>query len=170
MARSAQSSGRAPFHDSAGMQDTTSPDIAGKPGASEPLQVSNMSYSEMIGFYHQQLGRVEMAWFRIMYLHAAIVGVLVFFGEADDFLLLQRLVVFGFFTVNLVIFHVALSEGYAGLNEAQKDIERFPASDGHVDRWFRSRKSLYKSKVRTAVMVTTWALVGFLLFRSLISG
>ena len=169
MTRSNQPFGDASSRDNTAMHDAQTQAIDGKPLVSEPLIVSNMSYSEMVGFFHQQLGRVEMAWFRIMYLHAAIVGVLVFFGEADDFLLLQRLVVFGFFTVNLVIFHVALSEGYAGLDQAQKDLERFPASDGHVDQWFRSRKSLNKSKVRTMVMVTTWLLVGFLLFRSLIA-
>lgn len=129
-----------------------------------------MSYSEMVGFFQQQLARVELAWFRIMYLHAAIVGVLVFFGEAQDFLFLQRAIVFAFFSVNLVIFHVALSEGYQGLNEAQKDLERFPENDGHVDRWFRSRRNTSKTGVRTAIIVLTWSLVGFLLFQSLISG
>lgn len=145
---------------------------AANTGASEteppPTTISNMSYSEMVGFYNQQLSRVELAWFRIMYLHAAVVGVLVFFGEAEDFLFLQRFIVFGFFSVNLAIFHVALSEGYAGLTEALKDLKRFPENDGHVDRWFRRRRSLYQTKVRTAIIMVTWTLVAFLLFQSLV--
>lgn len=156
--------------------DVTDPPEAAPPIAStateieRSITISNMTYSEMVGFYHQQLARVELAWFRIMYLHAAIVGVLIFFGEAEDFLILQRFIVFGFFTVNLVIFHVALSEGYEGLSEAQKDLKRFPENDGHVDRWFRKRENLYKTGVRTAIMAVTWVLVGFLLFQSPLFG
>ena len=143
--------------------------VPGTTGDDTPsVKVSNMSYSEMVGFYHQQMARVEMAWFRIMYLHAAIVGVLVFFSQADDFLTLQRGIVFAFYTVNLLIFHVALSEGYAGLAEAQKDLRRFPDNDGHVDRWLRSRTTLYKTGMRSVIVIITWLLVGFLLFRSLL--
>ena len=138
------------------------------PSPEEKKTVSNMSYSEMVSFYHMQLGRVEMAWFRIMYLHAAIVGVLVFFGEAEDFLALQRVLVFAFFTVNLLIFQYALTEGYQALENARKDLARFPENDGHVDRWFRTRNNRYKTPVRNAVVLITWLLVGFLLFRSLI--
>ena len=135
-------------------------------GADPKPTVSNMSYSEMVAFYNTQLGRVEMAWFRIMYLHAAIVGVLVFFGEAEDFLALQRVLVFAFFTVNLLIFQYALSEGYQALEKAQKDLSRFPENDGHVDHWFRTRNTRYKTPIRNAVVLVTWALVGFLLFQS----
>ncbi len=156
------------FQGDTGAKDAQPKANDGKPSVSEPLKISNMSYSEMLGFYNQQLGRVEMTWFRIMYLHAAIVGVLVFFGEADEFLLLQRFVVFGFFTANLLIFHVALSESYDGLRAALKDIECFPASGGHVDQWFHNHRNLYRTNVRTAVMLTTWGIVGFLLFQSLI--
>ena len=156
--------------DGAASQETE-PAMVGSPaGEAEKFTVSNMSYSEMIGFYNQQIARVELAWFRIMYLHAAIVGVLVFFGEAEDFLFLQRAIVFAFFTVNLVIFRVALSEGYSGLKEAQRDLKRFPESDGHVDHWFRARTNIYSPGVRTAIMMVTWAIIGFLLFRSLILG
>ncbi|MEM7074645.1 MAG: hypothetical protein AAF484_06135 [Pseudomonadota bacterium] len=128
------------------------------------MTVSNMTYSEMVAFYNVQLGRVEMVWFRIMYLHAAMVGVLVFFSEADAFLMLQRAVVFAFFTVNLVIFLAALSEGYAALKAAHDDLLRFPNDDGAVDTWFRSRQFGYRKTVRNLTLVVTWALIGFLLF------
>lgn len=130
--------------------------------------VSNMSYVDMVGFYHQQISRVEMAWFRIMYLHAALVGVLIFFEQAEEFFVLQRVIVFGFYTVNLVIFFMALKDGYVGLTAAEKDLKLFPASNDNVDSWFRSRNTKRKTELRVLIMFITWSIVATLLFRTLI--
>lgn len=134
------------------------------------MMVSNMTYSELVNFFHLQMGRVEMTWFRVMYLHAAIVGVLAFFAEASDSYLLQRVMVFAFYTVNLVIFHVSLQEGYAGLRQAHQDLLKFPQTDGQVEQWFRTRRYGFKTPARVTIMVITWALIGLLLFRNWLTG
>lgn len=135
-----------------------------------PLKISNMTYAELVSFFHLQIGRVEMTWHRIMYLHAAIVGVLVFFGEADQSYLVQRFLVFGFYTVNLLIFYYSLSEGYQALREVHGDLKRFPSGDGNVELWFRNRRYGHKAPIRIAIMLVTWALIGSLLFQSWLLG
>ena len=137
---------------------------------SEKPAVSHLSYAEMIGVYHQQISRVETVWFRIMYLHAAIVGALVFFHDASAYFLLPRAIVFAFYTANLLIFHVALMEGYAGLRMVHEDLARFPDSGGSFDGWMRTRSYAYKTPFRVAIMLTTWGVVAFLLFSRLTWG
>lgn len=129
-----------------------------------PAKISNMTYAELVSFFHLQIGRVEMTWHRVIYLHAAIVGVLVFFGQADQSYFMQRCLVFGFYTVNLLIFFFSLREGYQALHEVHADLKRFPAGDGNVETWFRNRQYRHKSPVRTAVLAITWLMIGLLLF------
>ena len=129
-----------------------------------------MTYAELVSFFHLQIGRVEMTWHRIMYLHAAIVGVLVFFGEADQSYLIQRYLVYGFYTVNLLIFYFSLREGYQALNEVHNDLRRFPAGDGNVEIWFRNRRYGHKSPIRIAILLVTWVLIGGLLFQGWLFG
>lgn len=135
-----------------------------------PIKISNMTYSELVSFFHLQIGRVEMTWHRVMYLHAAIVGVLVFFGESDQSYLMQRCLVFAFYTVNLLIFYFSLREGYQALNEVHQDLKHFPHGDGHVEIWFRKQRYGHKSYVRIAILLTTWVLIGSLLFSGWIVG
>lgn len=135
----------------------------------DPERVSNMTYAEMVAFYHAQLGRVEMTWFRVMYLHAAMVGVLVFFGEAEDFFLLQRAVVFAFYTVNLLIFFFALREGYDGMKHAHRDLVLFPDAEGHVENWYRTHRLNYKMELRALALAIAWLLILFLMFYGLVS-
>lgn len=125
--------------------------------------VSHLGYSELVTFFHHQVGRVETTWFRVMYLHAAIVGVLIFFHQSDYPFVIARVVVFGFYTVNMLIFHFALRESYGGLHAVHADLMRFPPTDGAVDRWFRSHRYDRKHGVRALVMLACWALVVFLL-------
>jgi len=136
----------------------------------EPARVSNMTYPELVQFYNAQLGRVEMTWFRIIYLHAAMVGVLVFFGEAEEFLLLQRSVVFAFYSVNLLVFFFALRDGYGAMQSALRDLSRFPDKLGAVDDWFRAQRLGMKTGLWTLVMTIAWLLVLFLLFYNLPTG
>lgn len=133
--------------------------------AQDPEQrVSNLTYAELVSFFQLQMGRVEMTWFRVMYLHAAIVGVLAFFAEAQQYYMFQRGLAFAFYTVNLIIFHVSLQEGYQALKSAHRDLLRFPQGEGDVERWFRGLRYGYKTPVRISVMVITWLLIGGLLF------
>lgn len=127
-------------------------------------KVSNLTYNEIVQFYHTQVGRVELTWFRIMYLHAAVSGILVFFFEAETFLVQQRALVLAVYTVNLLVLHFALKEGYAALRSAVADLKRFPESDGHVDQWFRAISFDYKANIRSAFLVSIWILVAYLLF------
>ena len=128
------------------------------------MKISNMTYAELVSFFHLQIGRVEMTWHRVMYLHAAIVGVLVFFGESDKTYFVQRCLVFGFYTVNSLIFYFSLREGYQALNNVHMDLKRFPVGDGNVEIWFRDRKYGHKSAIRIVILFATWLLIGSLLF------
>ncbi|MFA8385918.1 MAG: hypothetical protein ACEPO2_09870 [Pelagibaca sp.] len=136
----------------------------------EPELVSNMTYSELVQFYNTQMGRVEMTWFRIMYLHAAMVGVLVFFGEAADFLALQRAIVFAFYSVNLLIFFFALRDGYGAMQSVLNDLFKFPDKTGSVNQWFSNQRLAMKPRLYTLVMISAWLFVLLLLFYSLFTG
>lgn len=131
----------------------------------EEQKVSHMTYSDIVGFYAAHVARIDMTWFRIMYLHAAVVGVLIFFAEAEIFYWLQRGLVFAFYTVNLFIFHLCLKESYQAMQAAREDLARFGKTDGSVDTWFRGLLLSHKSASRVAVLSITWALVGWLLFK-----
>ena len=134
----------------------------------EPKKISNMTFSELLGFYHAKQSQIDMAWLRIMYLHAAMVGILVFFSEAPNFYLLQRVMVFAFFSINLLIFVRSLRDGYVAMEQARLDLTRFERDDGAVDQWIRGSTPAYNAVVRNLTLVATWSLIGFLLFRSLL--
>lgn len=148
------------------------PQEAETPGAggAEPPKVSGMTFSELVSFYHLQVGRVETSWFRVMYLHAAMVGLLVFFGEADQFYTFQRVIVFAFYTVNLAIFAISLHEAYDGLRQALADLVAFPQTGGAVDAWFRQRTLAFRKVLRTLFLIAVWLLMAMLLFQSVLSG
>lgn len=131
----------------------------------EEPKISHMSFSELVTFYAVHVARVDMTWFRIMYLHAAVVGVLIFFAEAEIFYWLQRGLVFAFYTVNLLIFHLCLQESYKAMQAARDDLAQFDKTDGSVDTWFRSMMLGHKTASRVSVLAITWALVGWLLFK-----
>ncbi|MEO9514512.1 MAG: hypothetical protein ABJH45_03000 [Paracoccaceae bacterium] len=131
-------------------------------------KVSNLTYNEVVQFYQLKLSRVEVTWFRIMYLHAALFAVLVFFYEAETFLTQQRILVLSIYTVNLLVFHVSLHDGYGALRSALADLKTFPETDGHIDQWFRKVNLSYKTSVRVCFMIISWLLVTFLLFGNLL--
>ncbi len=129
------------------------------------FKVSNLSYPDMVTFFHQQIGRIEMTWFRMMYLHAAMVGVLAFFAEAQELYLMQRVLVFAFYTANLLIFHISLREGYGALKQARLDLIQFPETEGNVDQWFRKRRHGMEASTWFSALFVTWLLIAFLLFK-----
>ncbi|MEM8538160.1 MAG: hypothetical protein AAGF56_09890 [Pseudomonadota bacterium] len=128
-------------------------------------KVSHMTYADLVNFYAAHVARVDLTWFRIMYLHAAVVGVLIFFAEATSSYWLQRGLVFAFYSVNLLIFHICLQESYQAMRVAKEDLARFENKGEAVDGWFRNMVLSHKTITRVGVLTITWALVGWLLFQ-----
>lgn len=68
-------------------------------------------------------GRLDTLWQRLLYAHAAIVGVLVFFSTQADPFWVSRALVFVFYTINLAISVTAMLESYRGLQAGLADLK-----------------------------------------------
>lgn len=132
-------------------------------------KVSHLTFSELTSVTMQLFGRLEVIWQRVVYIHAAMIGVMVFFSQAETGYTLARGVVYAFYSVNLLIAYFNLREIYAGLENARTDLAKFPPCDrdGAFAPWLMARNYAYKTTLRALVMAVAWALVGGLLFLDL---
>lgn len=117
-------------------------------------------------------GRLDTLWQRLLYAHAAIIGVMVFFSTAEDPFLVSRVLVFLFYSVNLLISVVAMMESYRGLQAGLADIrERSESEDiSHIEHWLLSLDYSAHPRRRVGVFGVVWLLIGYLLFARFIHG
>ena len=144
------------------MKDAPCPE----PAPARPERVSNLTFSELCGLAMQLDARVEDIWQRVVYIQAAMIGVLVFFSQAEHVYLLARGLVFAFYSVNILMAYVNLSEIYRGLDGICRDLARFPAcpEGGAAQDWMAGRRFRHKRALRAAILAVAWVFVGVLLF------
>lgn len=140
-----------------------------KSDGSERPRISNLTFPELSGISLQLVGRLEVIWQRVVYIHAAMIGVMVFFSQAETGYTLARGIVYAFYSVNLLIAYFNLREIYTGLEAARSDMEKFPecSENGSLFGWMKSRNYAYKSGLRALILGIAWVLVGALLFLDL---
>ncbi len=117
-------------------------------------------------------GRLDTLWQRLLYAHAAIVGVMVFFSTTPETFFISRVLVFLFYTVNLLISVVAMIESYRGLQAGLTDIrarER-EGEPSHFENWLTSLDYSAHPRRRIMLFGLVWLLIGYLLFARFIHG
>ena len=124
-----------------------------------------LSFNELINLTLQLNARLDALWQRVLYAHAAIVGVMVFFGTQSNLFMVPRTLVFGFYTVNTVITISAFRDTFTGLMAAISDLRRFGATGNQssVQHWIFTRDYRRNGRRRTLVLLAVWAVLGYLL-------
>lgn len=113
-------------------------------------------------------GRLDTLWQRLLYTHAAIVGVMVFFFSQADPHLVPRALVFVFYTVNLMISVNAMLESYRGLQAGLNDLKAMEAtgSSSHFEQWLTTLDYAAHPVRRIVLFGVIWLTLGYLLFAS----
>jgi len=124
-----------------------------------------MTFQELITLCLQLNNRLDTLWLRVLYSHAAIVGVMVFFANSANPFVIPRLLVFGFYSVNTGITIVAFREVYRGLRAAIADLSGLSKTvpKTHVQIWVLSRDYDRHSIFRVLVLAVTWVILGYIL-------
>jgi hypothetical protein len=140
--------------------------------ATEPVLVSHLKFGEAIGVLMQLRAKVEAEWHRIVYIHAALIGVMIFFAGQQNPHVAGRLVVFAFYTLNVLAFYRSLRDAYDGLRLVTADIAQFPppANGGNITAWLASRSYRHDAAYRAALLAGVWGVVFYLMILPLIVG
>ena len=139
-----------------------SPVLAPQETADDP---SRMTFHELILLNLQLNGRLDALWQRVLYSHAAIVGVMVFFGTSDELYAVPRILVFAFYTANLIMTLYAFNETLTGMRAAIADLKSLQQGSARtkIQEWVFTRNYDRHATVRMAILGTTWLLLGYLL-------
>lgn len=124
-----------------------------------------LSFNELVNLALQLNNRLDALWQRVLYAHAAIVGVMVFFGTQSNLFMLPRTLVFGFYSVNTVITIIAFRDTFSGLTAAIHDLREIHGGESvsNVENWIFLRDYKRNARLRTLVLLAVWAVLGYLL-------
>lgn len=125
----------------------------------------HVSFSDLMGLVLTFNSRLDALWQRVLYAHAAIVGVMVFFGTSDHMFAVPRMLVFFFYTLNTMITVFAFLETYSGLRATIADLKNYPksASSGNLQNWILNRHYSSHATRRVCALITIWLVLGYLL-------
>ena len=131
---------------------------------------SQMDFHELISLNLQLNGRLDALWQRVLYSHAAIVGVMVFFGTSDTLYAVPRVLVFAFYTANLIMTVIAFNETLSGMRAAIADLKALQGNETKtkVQEWIFTRNYDRHATVRAVILGITWLLLGYLLILPII--
>ena len=152
------------------MADEEEGAFVGQPVASG--RVSHMNVTELVNFGLQLRNRSEAEWQRVINLHAALIGAMIFFAGQPDPYVTARLVVFAFYSFNVASSFLSLRETFDGLARVSDDLGLFPRPDrggGSFD-WIASRRFGLFVWARSGLLICVWAVVGYLMVVPLITG
>lgn len=126
---------------------------------------SHLSFAELMGLILSFHGRLDTLWQRMLYTHAALVGVMVFFASTQNPFVVPRLLVFFFYSLNTAITVVAFSETYSGLKAVVADLHKFDASErtGNLQQWITDRSYTRHAGRRVFALLVVWAVLAYLL-------
>ena len=71
---------------------------------------THLTHADLISLMMQLNGRIDTLWQRVIYAHAAIVGVMVFFATSEEAFVVPRLLVLFFYTMNTLITFAAFNK------------------------------------------------------------
>jgi hypothetical protein len=137
-----------------------------------PATVSHMTAPELVNFGLQLRNRSEMEWQRVINIHAALIGAMIFFaGQADPYMT-ARLVVFAFYSFNLASSYLGMRDTFEGLRKVSQDLRLFgpPAAGGASFDWIASQKYSLPIYGRSALLIGVWSITGYLMITPLVLG
>lgn len=137
-----------------------------------PKRVSQMTFTELVTFATALGNKIDTLWHRIIYIHVGMIAVIIFLANAPGDHVIARIAVFGFYTFNVAITFVNLNEAYGGLAAAIDDIRRFgqQGTTGAVQAWLHARDYANNTRLRAAVLLAFWIVVGYLIVVPIASG
>ncbi len=126
---------------------------------------SHLGFKDLISLCLELNGRLDSLWQRVLYAHAAIVAVMVFFATNENNFLLPRILVFAFYTANTVITIYAFTETLTGLKAVVKDLRALQGETPRtqVQAWVFAHNYDRHAIVRLLILAATWAVLGYLL-------
>lgn len=131
-----------------------------------------MKFSELMGLTLAFSNRIDNLWQRILYAHAAIVGVMVFFATSDNPFPVARFLVFSFYTLNTLFTIFAFLEAYSGIKAAVDDLQKFPKAESvsNIQTWLVERRYTLHASRRIVALVIVWMVLAYLLIYPLAIG
>lgn len=133
-----------------------------------PQKIQPLSFSELLSLAMQLNARIDMLWQRVIYSHAAMVGVMVFFSSSDHVFVVPRLLVVFFYTMNALVTFLAFRDAYRGLRAAVADLAAFPNASGHVYSWVNAQNFDLHALRRAAILTVLWIIIAYLILSPLI--
>jgi hypothetical protein len=127
--------------------------------------VELMKFSELVNLSLAFHNRVDTLWQRVLYTHAGIVGVMIFFATSQEEFIIPRILVFFFYSLNAGITVFAFQESYAGLRATLADLKSFPGSKGSLQTqaWINSRNYHQHAPRRVFSLGLVWLAVSYLI-------
>ena len=146
-----------------------------EPAASEPSEtvlVSHLKPHELVTLAMQLRARTDGEWQRAINLHGALIAVMIFFANQPEPFLAARVMVYIFYTYNVIMQLRGLTEAYAGLRDVTSDLLLLPAPDrgGRSLEWLTARRFRREAPIQCGLLVAVWVVIGYLLIGSLLLG
>ncbi len=140
--------------------------------AEQTEQPKPMSFSELMMLMLKFNDRLDTLWQRVLYSHAALVGVMAFFSRSPEAFLLPRVLVFFVYSANVVITYASILETYRGYKSAVQDLTNLKNVDAtsNVQAWVRSHKIRAQPRRFGLVFLFIWIGVGYLLLNPFVWG
>lgn len=124
---------------------------------------SSLSISELLSLCMQLNSRIDTLWQRVIYSHAAMVGVMVFFATTEHVFAVPRLLVIFFYTLNTLVTYAAFDEAFRGLRAAVQDLRALDNVHGHVYNWIETRNFDLHARRRAVILGVLWLIIAYLL-------
>ncbi len=131
-----------------------------------------MTVTELVNLCLQLRGKSEAEWQRVINLHAALIGAMIFFAGQDDPYVTGRILVFAFYTFNVISSCLSLRETFDGLRRVNEDLALFgnPALGGSSFDWIVTRRYSLYVWGRSGLLAGVWLVVGYLMIFSILLG
>ena len=126
------------------------------------------TFNDLIGLVMQLNGRIDALWQRVIYSHAAMVGVMVFFASSKDPYVLARVLVILFYTMNSVVTFVAFRDTFNGLKAAVDDLKASGLAHGQVFAWVEQQNFQKHARRRAIILAVLWLIISYLILGDLV--
>ena len=130
-----------------------------------------MSFSDLMALTLKFNDLLDALSPTVIYTHAALVGVMVFFARSQELFVVQRLLVFFLYTVSSLITYVSIRDTLRGYRSALKDLAELEREDAasNVQDWIRMKDVGNQTQRYGMVLACAWAVLGYILLGPLIT-
>lgn len=136
----------------------------------EPAEKPPFTSGELIGLLVHLRNRLESEWQRVLYVHAALIGVMIFFAGQSIQFVPARIIIAVFYTASLIVSWRAMAEALEGLRVVTADLAEHTGGTSPAQRWVSTRDYRHTLNLRTVLMIGVWCVVVYLLFRTPVMG